>query len=152
MGKFVLRTFGNFDGDLNSRETAISVMSESVAQQQFAEECDINTIVKRFGLTGELPENPRLPLSGDFTGIGDFQSAMNVVRAAEEAFMEFPAELRAEFGNDPGRMLEFVHNEKNRDKAIELGLIAKPAEQARDGGVVVPVVSAGAVVGVTPAP
>ena len=45
---------------------------ESLTQQSFKDECDINEIVRRFGLTGQLPENFRAPVSGDFTGIKEW--------------------------------------------------------------------------------
>lgn len=105
---------------------------EGLTQQQFAEEVDINTIVKRFGLTGQLPENLRMPVSGDFTGVSDFQSAMNLVVAAEEEFMRVPAEVRARFNNDPGQLMAFLDDAKNREEAIKLGLVTPPPEKTRD--------------------
>jgi len=132
-GKVIfLRSAFNYDVDQASDEAGIKC-PESMAQQQFKEEVDINTIVDRFGLTGEMPENFRMPVSGDFTGITDFHSAMNTVRQAEEAFMSVPAELRAEFNNDPGRLMAFVEDDKNRARAIELGLVPKPPEVDRSG-------------------
>lgn len=120
-----LRTAYNYDMNKASDESALKCDDPSRTDQQFAEEVDINTIVKRFGLTGELPEkgSVRAPLEGDFVDVHDFQSALNVVRQAEEAFMAMPADVRAEFNNDPGRFVSFVQNEKNRDRAIELGLV-----------------------------
>lgn len=122
-----LRTAHNYDMNSASDESALVCADPSQTDQSFAEEVDINTIVRRFGLTGELPEDLKVPQSGDFTSITNYQDAMNVVRAAQEAFMEMPAEVRAEFGNDPGRFIAFVENEKNRERAIELG-IAVPRE------------------------
>ena len=87
-----------YDVDKASEEAAIDCSAEvepSRTQQHFAEEVDINTIVRRFGLTGELPTNVPQVLQGDFTNVHDFQSAMNLVVAAREAFMEQPAEVRA---------------------------------------------------------
>lgn len=128
-----LRTPYNYSTDEVSRETGLACTEEEgMTQQHFKEETDINTIVERFGLTGHLPDNPRMPLSGDFTGVNNFQTAMNMVREAQEAFMEFPAEVRAEFANDPQRMMDFLENEKNRERALEMGLIAKPPEKTRD--------------------
>lgn len=105
---------------------------EGLAQQQFAEEVDINTIVKRFGLTGQLPENLRMPVSGDFTNITDFQSAMNLVVQAKEEFERVPAEVRARFANDPGELMAFLEDEKNREEAVKLGLVSAPPEKTRD--------------------
>lgn len=103
---------------------------EDKAQQQFAEESDINTIVRRFGLTGTLPQTVRVPKYGDFTVVTDYKTAMDAVREADSNFMELPAPLRAEFDNDPQKLLEFMGDAKNRDKAIELGLLPKPVQSA----------------------
>lgn len=131
--KVFVRGLYNYDADAASEEAGLKIdESESVTQQQFAEEVDINTIVKRFGLTGELPNGVAMPVSGDFTGVADFQSAMNVVRQAQEAFMELPAEVRYRFSNDPARVVEFLDNPENRDEAIKLGIVARPVEKTRD--------------------
>ena len=83
-----LRAFNSYDADAVSRETGIAIdPEESVVQQQFAEECDINTIVRRFGLTGELPNGVAMPVSGDFTAVTDFHTAMNLIRKSQEAFL-----------------------------------------------------------------
>lgn len=95
----------------------------SLAKQSFKEECDINTICRRFGITGELPTNVRAPRYGDFTDVVDFQSALNAVREAGESFMLMPAHVRARFQNDPQQFLEFVENDSNRDEAVRLGLV-----------------------------
>lgn len=134
------RTGYNYDVDAVSRETGLDCNVDpengevlpSATQQQFKEECDINEIVRRFGLTGELPENVRVPQSGDFTGITDFQSAMNAVREAQENFMALPAEIRERFANDPQKLMDFVANDANRDEAIKLGIVSRPPEVTRD--------------------
>lgn len=98
-------------------------------QQHFKDEVDINTIVERFGLTGELPQVVQVPQYADYEGIFDFQTAMNAVRHAQEGFMELPAKLRARFDNDPQKLLTFLGDEENREEAIKLGLVNKPQEQ-----------------------
>ena len=128
-----LRSAYNYDTDKVSLETGLECdPDDNRTQQQFAEEADINTIVARFGLTGELPDVVRVPQSGDFTGVSDFQSAMQAVRAAEEGFMELPAALRARFQNDPQRLLEFMEDDRNKDEAIKLGLVNKAPEVSRE--------------------
>lgn len=117
----------NYDRDRVSLETGVDAGGPSLTQQQFREEADINTIVKRFGLTGQLPDNPRVPTYGDFTGVTDYHSAMLAVRQAEEAFMALPASIRAEFANDPQRLIEAVDDPQQQDKLIELGLATKKA-------------------------
>lgn len=122
----------NYDQDQTSKETGLACPEEeSKTQQQFKDECDINTIVKRFGLTGELPPDFRAPQSGDFTGLTDYHSMMTAVREADEAFMQMPAELRTRFSNDPAKLIDFVSNDANRAEAENLGLVPKPPEQPR---------------------
>jgi len=127
-----LRQPGNYDVEQASEESGLDCSSlPSRTQQHFAEEVDINTIVRRFGLTGELPEGVPHILQGDFTNVFDFQSAMDMVVAAREAFMEQPAEVRARFDNDPQKFLAFTSDRANLDEAIKLGLVRSESVQAR---------------------
>lgn len=126
-----LRAPHNYDTDSVSHESGLTCGEPTLAQQQFADECDINTIMKRFGQTGELPQ-VRAPQYGDFTAVTDYHSAMNAVRQAQESFAALPAEVRARFGNEPARLLEFCADASNRDEAVKLGLVfsSAPAEGA----------------------
>lgn len=117
----------NYDMDSVSRETGLECKDDSLAIQSAADECDINTIVRRFGLTGELPGDIKMPQSGDFAGVGDFQSAMNIVRAAQEEFMRVPAEIRARFSHDPQLFSEFFNDPSNQEESIRLGLATRKA-------------------------
>lgn len=121
-----VRTPFNYNRDMVSRSGWLDCKEPSKTQQNQKDDCDINTIVRRFGLTGQLPDNVRVPQYGDFTGVQDFQTAVNAVRSASESFMELPAELRARFDNDPQKLLEFVANGDNRDEAVKLGLVKPP--------------------------
>lgn len=113
----------NYDMAAVSQETGLECKDPSLAQQHMKDECDINIIVERFGVTGQLPVAPLEPTYGDFSGVNDYHSALNAIRASEEAFMALPAKIRAKFDHDPNALLEFLQNETNRDEAIELGLI-----------------------------
>lgn len=116
------RTPYNYDRDAASIEAGLACLDPSLTQQQFVDDADINTIVARFGLTGQMPENLRFPEYGDFTGINNLQDALNVGRAAQEQFMLIPPEVRAEFNNDPAVFLDAVHDERNLPRLRELGL------------------------------
>ncbi|WNK13571.1 MAG: internal scaffolding protein [Microvirus sp.] len=120
-----IRSPYNYDMDRATLETALHCKDDSLAIQSAAEEADINTIVRRFGLTGELPGDIKMPQSGDFAGIGDFQSAMNVVRAAQEEFLRVPADIRARFMHDPQVFSDFFNDPANQDEAIRLGLATR---------------------------
>lgn len=121
--KIFIRSPYNYDVDEASIEDALECKDASLAQQHMKDECDINTILKNFGVTGELPMTSKVPTYGDFTGVNDYHSAMNVVAQANSAFAELPAELRARFDNDPAKFVEFFNDEKNREEAIALGLV-----------------------------
>lgn len=119
-----LRTPYNYDVDKVSDETGLSCPEVTLAQQNFKDECDINHIVRQFGLTGELPGQPLSPQYGDFTGVLDYHSAVNAVLAAQDDFMELPAQMRSRFDNDPAKLIDFLSNDENREEAIKLGLVA----------------------------
>lgn len=131
MAKPFLRTPYNYDTNAVSDETGLKCEDETLAKQSFAEEVDINTIVRRFGLTGELPQNVRIPVSGDFTDVQDFHSAMNAVRLAQESFDAMPADVRTRFGNDPEKFVAFCLDDKNRAEAERLGLVDPSRAVAR---------------------
>lgn len=118
-----LRTPYNYDTVAASDESGLACEEPSLAQQQFREECDINTILKRFNITGELPNALLSPRYGDFTGIGDYKTALDRVMAAEEEFLSLPANIRARFENDPSKLIEFLDNDENRLEAENLGLL-----------------------------
>lgn len=127
-----LRTAYNYDMNKAGDESALHCKDQSRTQQSFTDECDINTIVKKFNLTGQLPENVRMPSYQDFAGPFDFQEAMNAVRLATESFMMMPAHVRARFHNDPNEFVDFCSNDDNRQEAEKLGLVdAKILEERK---------------------
>lgn len=104
---------------------------ESRAVQSQAADADINTIVKRFKLTGELPSpKPKIPLSVDFRDAEQFDlgAALRYVREASDAFMRYPAEVRAKFDNDVAAFCDFVENPENFDECVRLGILDKKPE------------------------
>jgi phage internal scaffolding protein len=138
MDTVFLRSSFNYDRDAVSNETALECLDESKAIQSAEEESNINTIVRRFGISGELPNQVAMPQSGDFTNIPDFHTAMNLVRKAQEEFVRIPAEIRARFNNDPGRFMDFFEDPANYDEALKLGLVNArppvPPSGSPDGG------------------
>ena len=112
----------NYDMDLASDKAGLKCEDDSLTQQQFKEESDINTIVARFMKSGVLPNPVNMPQYVDYEGVFDFQSAMNTVRQADENFMRMDANVRARFNNSPQEFLEFFANPENESEAIRLGL------------------------------
>jgi len=125
-----LRSAYNYDTNQVSDETGLRCMDSSLTQQQFAEEADINTIVDRFLRSGVMPTPTQMPQYVDYEGVFDFQSAMNVVRAADENFMRLDAKVRSRFNNSPQEFLEFFANPENTQEAIRLGLAIPQAPSA----------------------
>jgi len=111
-----------------SDKTGLKCLDSSLTQQQFKEEADINTIVDRFMKTGHLPDPVSMPQYVDYEGVFDFQSAMNVVRQADENFMRMDAKVRARFHNSPQEFLEFFANPDNMEEAVRLGLAVSNAK------------------------
>jgi len=123
-----VRTAYNFDSDAVSLATGFSSDLPSLTQQQFKEECDINNIALRFGLTGQMPVGVRMPTYGDFTGVEDYQSALDAIMSAERSFMQLPPQVRERFGNDPQAFVAFCSDPANKDEAQALGLVDAPTE------------------------
>ena len=100
--------------------------------QSAAYDADINTIMKRFGITGEAPApaHNRPGEFGDFSAALDFHTAMNRVTEAQQAFARLPAALRARFQNDPGQFLDYVNNSDNIEEAVDLGILSRQALEA----------------------
>jgi len=124
-----LRAYGNYDTDKVSEETALFCLDETMAQQNFKDDADINVIMRRFGQGQDVPQGFVAPTYGDFDTISDYREALDAVRSAGEAFMELPADLRARFHNDPGVMVDFVSADENRAEAEKLGLL-QPADSS----------------------
>lgn len=98
-------------------------------QQQFAESCDVNKLMKKYKNINAIPlehfKNHGRGVYGDFSNIGDYHSAFTAVANAQEAFMKLDANVRARFRNDPQELLNFVNDDRNYDEAIKLGIIPK---------------------------
>lgn len=99
----------------------------SLTRQEFAEECDINTIMARYETTGQLPiNNGAEPRYVDFTAFpDDLMGTMSQLSQATDAFMTLPAKVRREFDNDPHMFVDFASDPSNIDQLREWGL-AKP--------------------------
>jgi phage internal scaffolding protein len=98
-------------------------MGDSMTQQNFKKECDVNEILKKYQKTGLITHlNERQGAYENFVGYDDYHTSMNAVIEARDAFLDLPAHIRKRFGNDPAEFLEFVNQPGNMDEMIELGL------------------------------
>jgi len=104
----------------------------SLTQQQFTEQADPNFIMDRVrrGQDISVALSKVQPQYGDFTNMPtSYHEALNTITAANSAFNQLDARLRARFENDPGKFLEFVNNPENIEELYDLGIAVKPAEQ-----------------------
>lgn len=107
-------------------DKGIEFTEPSLTEQHFKNECDINFIVKRFEENGVLPEGNRQPLFGDFAEFpSDLASSMVLYDEAMDRFMQLPANVRKEFDNDPVKLLAFLQDDGNRQRAEQLGLVER---------------------------
>lgn len=88
---------------------------ESRVQQHFAEDADINTIMRRFKVTGQMPFGSAQGMYGDFTEITDYESAQAKIASAHQKFMTLPPEVREKFDNDPGKMIAAAQSMSEED-------------------------------------
>lgn len=139
------RSLRGYDAKAASEAVQIFTGEETLVQQHYAAEVDINTIVRRYGSGQNMPFGPRGPaVYGDFTGITDYQQALQTIERADAAFMSLPAEVRAKFANDPAKLIEFAQSIPEEEF---LGMFEDPAPAAP----IVPVVRPGAAAAAAPA-
>jgi hypothetical protein len=119
-----------YDRDKNSDLAKFVFTSPSRTKQSFRDECDINNILRKFNVTGQLPAGSVQPQYGDFSGITDYQSALNAVMEAQDSFLALPAKIRSRFDNDPALFVEFASDEANKDEMKALGLLREETVQA----------------------
>lgn len=112
----------DFAGDEKENPFGKTVQTEK-------DRCDVNRIMRRFEQTGMVEHRNRY--EGQYMDLtvipDDFHGALEAIDKAREAFLELPAAVRNDFGNDPGEFLEFVSDPENVDEMREMGLLP-PAE------------------------
>lgn len=100
----------------------------SKTRQEFAEDCDINSIMARYEVTGQLPQSAVMPTFADYVGVPNLMEALELMSNAQAAFMTLPAKVRREFDNDPTEFVAFASDPGNLDQMRDWGLAA-PAPQ-----------------------
>jgi len=114
----------------------------SLTRQEFAEECDINTIMQRYEATGAISHvNRAEPVYLDTTLYPGLQASMDAFREAAASFNALPALVRREFDNDPQKFVDFAVDPANLPKMREWGLAAP--EKAPEAPMRVEVVNPG---------
>lgn len=104
---------------------------ESKVQEQFADACQTDTIIRKYNMLGV---NPFIAAGDsqylDTTQIPSFVAAQNAQIRVKEFFEGLPSDIRLEFNNDPMQFAEVVSDPRNADYLREIGVLAPlPAEQ-----------------------
>lgn len=104
---------------------------ESKVQEQFADACQTDTIIRKYNMMGV---NPFISAGGsqylDTTQIPDFIVAQNAQVKVKEYFAGLPSNIRLEFNNDPMQFAEVVSDPRNAEYLREIGVLAPlPTEQ-----------------------
>lgn len=104
---------------------------ESRVQEQFADACQTDTIIRKYNMMGV---NPFIAAGGsqylDTTQIPDFICANNAQVKVKEYFEGLPSDIRLEFNNDPMQFAEVVSDPRNEEYLREIGVLAPlPAKQ-----------------------
>lgn len=110
----------------------MDMYSRGLTRQEFREECDINTIMAKYEVTGQLPQNLNAsePVYFDTAALPpDLMSALQYVKDAEKAFMMLPASVRKEFDNDAVRWCDYASDPANLEQMRKWGL-APPVPDA----------------------
>lgn len=114
---------------------AVYGTSESRVDQVGEGLIDVNHLMKRFE---KIPTPEELAAAGyvasggfyaDFSTLPDYEQALQIKNAADAQFALLPAHLRARFENDQRQFLAFVHDPKNADEMIKMGLRNPPTEK-----------------------
>jgi len=116
---------------LSPSEKVVSPKGIKKAKQEFKNDADINSIMKKFQKTGIITHvNKHQGQYGDMSP-QTLHESLNTVRTAETMFNELPSSIRNKFENQPGQFLEYVQDPKNYADAKAIGLrLSDQAEQA----------------------
>lgn len=95
----------------------------SLTRQEFAADCDINTLMAQYEKTGVINHfNAGTPQYLDISNIPDLQESFNIVQEATIAFQNLPAVVRREFDNNPIAFATYAADPENIAKMREWGL------------------------------
>ena len=105
-------------------------VSDSLTQQHFKDECDVNKIVDRYVKTGILEHQSAIDAHyGDVSELPtDLMAAYDAVGRAEAAFADLPSDVRKSLDNDPARLQEWLANPDNRADAEKYGLLLSKSQ------------------------
>ena len=97
---------------------------ESLTQQHFADESEINNILRSHDRNGVIEHIHRgNAIYGDFSEITDLSDALVQIQEAQKEFLNIPSEIREKFKNDAGEFFKYASNPDNEEGMRQMGLL-----------------------------
>ena len=124
--------------NLGAPEKGLEFTQPSLTQQQFKDECEIESLLKAHNLgqvMGILNNHGQQPLYGDVSDIPDFHDAQNHVARATEYFEGLPSDVRSRFNNSLSEFLTTLNDPGARESLTEMGVLKKADKVADEAGV-----------------
>ena len=117
----------------NHERLVFETGDESLTQQQFAEESEINNIIAFHDRTGVIKNVQQgVARYGDYSEVHEYREALDLIRNADEDFMKLPSHIRRKFNNNAGDFFEYVTNPANETEIVEMGLAKARPEEVGD--------------------
>lgn len=107
-------------------ERVLSPKGEKPAKQEFKDDADINSIMRKFQKTGAIDHAKIHQGSYGISTGQNLQEAMTLVKNAETMFNDLPSSIRNKFENEPSRFLDYVQDPSNASEAKKLGISLAP--------------------------
>lgn len=129
--KVFLRSEFNYDTDEVSASLGLVCPDDGLTVQSQKDDSDINIIMSRV-----LKQGAQLPIKlgpgryGNFTEVPTFRQAHEELAKLSGFFSMLDADTRAQFRNDPVVFAEFISDEANGPKLVEMGLMDAPTPEA----------------------
>lgn len=109
----------------------VDLGGETRTKQAFKDECDINNIMAQYRQTGLIRHLAKgQPQYLDVSDVPDFRTALDHVATVSEFFSGLPAELRANFHNDPARFMDSLDDPETVEYLKRFGVDAEGAKTA----------------------
>lgn len=105
----------------------------SKTDQSQAPEADINIMLERFRVTGQINVAAVPPQYGDYSQVMDFQTARQAILYAEDQFLLLPPDFREKLGHDPQNFLSYVSDPDNRAALLKKGWIVETPQRGIGG-------------------
>lgn len=109
----------------------ISPKGVKPAKQEFKDDADINSIMRKFQKTGTIDHASKYQPEYGIASPTTFQESMNIVTRAQSIFNALPSSVRNKFNNSAAEFLEFVQDEKNYEEGQKIGLELSPEAHSK---------------------